>query len=200
MNKNFTKKLIAILILSILVPAVSLAATVPFVLTKAPTTITSDAAILEAKVVQDGGDDDIDVWFQYGLTDSLGSKSSVKTNNGKGVFSIRITGLKECTKYFYRPSAENSAGIAYGHIDQLVTYCPLADGTNSTDTSGVATDVNTGIAVDILGSILLPLAIAIALVWILRSPLVGFDKWAHNKKRSARAHRAHKKLEKITKK
>ncbi len=83
MNKNLIKSLIvSVLVGVIALPA--LAATVPTVLTKAPTTITSDAAILESKVTHDGGDDDIDVWFQYGLTNSLGSKSSVKTNNGKG--------------------------------------------------------------------------------------------------------------------
>jgi hypothetical protein len=65
-----------------------------------------------------------------------------------------------------------------------------------TGVAGSATDVNTGITNRIIDSIILPLLLAIALVWILRSKIVGLDKWLEARRRDLEEYRAQKKLNK----
>lgn len=63
-------------------------------------------------------------WFEYGTTPSLGS--SISSNSiGAGSsfvnFSQTLTGLSPNTTYYYRALAQNSNGIAYGNILNLIT-------------------------------------------------------------------------------
>ncbi|NQU82698.1 MAG: hypothetical protein HQ539_01995 [Parcubacteria group bacterium] len=64
--------------------------------------------------------------------------------------------------------------------------------------STVVTEVPTGVAGDIFNSILIPLILAIVLIWIFKSKLIGFDKWADERKAKVVQHRAKRKLCKKT--
>ncbi len=66
--------------------------------------------------------------------------------------------------------------------------------------AGAATDVNTGIVSDLFGSLLLPLGLATMLLFIFKSQLLGFDKWATVRKEETNSFRAQKKLRALAKK
>ncbi len=198
-KKNLIIGSLAVLITAgcFVLPLAVSAAISPTVLTKEPTTITANAIIVEGVITNDGGDKDLNAWFQYGKTDSFGSKSTIRTMDGRGLFSIRITGLESCTKYFYRAIAENEAGMGYGQTSDLKTYCPVVKGATDIDNGDTATDIGTGVVTDILRSILLPLAIALVLVWLFKSKLIGSDRYLAKRKQEIGEWRAQKKLAKI---
>lgn len=56
------------------------------------------------------------------------------------------------------------------------------------------TTVSTGIGNDILKSILLPFAVALLLVWVFKSKLICFEKWAKEKREKTIQYRAKRKL------
>lgn len=61
--------------------------------------------------------------------------------------------------------------------------------------AGLPTEVSTGITNNpILDCLLLPLGITLLLVWIFRSKLVGFDRWAEKRKKGIAEYRARKQL------
>lgn len=66
--------------------------------------------------------------------------------------------------------------------------------------AGAATDVNTGIVSDLFGSLLLPLGLAAMLLFIFKSQLLGFDKWATIRKEETNGFRAQRKLSSLIKK
>jgi len=66
--------------------------------------------------------------------------------------------------------------------------------------AGAATDVNTGIVSDLFGSLLLPLGLAALLLFVFKSQLLGFDKWATVRKEQTNGFRAQKKLNVLIKK
>jgi uncharacterized repeat protein (TIGR01451 family) len=66
--------------------------------------------------------------------------------------------------------------------------------------AGAATDVNTGIVDTLFGSLLLPLGLAAILLFIFKSQLLGFDKWATVRKVETNNFRAQKKLNHLIKK
>ena len=66
--------------------------------------------------------------------------------------------------------------------------------------AGAATDINTGIVSDFFGSLLLPLGLAALLLFIFKSQLLGFDKWATVRKEETNGFRAQRKLNSLIKK
>ena len=69
-----------------------------------------------------------------------------------------------------------------------------------TEATGTATNVNTGIGDSLLGSLLLPLGLSALLLFIFKSQLLGFDKWATVRKEQTNAFRAQKRLMSLAKK
>ena len=59
-----------------------------------------------------------------------------------------------------------------------------------------ATDVRTGIDSKLFSSLLFPLGIAMLMVMIFKSQLIGFDKWSENKKKQTQEYRNKKLLKK----
>ena len=66
--------------------------------------------------------------------------------------------------------------------------------------AGVATNVNTGVVDDLFGSLLLPLGLAALLIFLFKSQLLGFDKWATVRREQANSFRTQKKLNSLIKK
>ncbi|MGB9598568.1 MAG: hypothetical protein ACPLZH_01860, partial [Minisyncoccales bacterium] len=81
----------------------------------------SSSAILVGEITDDGGDPNLLVWFEYGLTPNLGSSTPAFSHQGKGTFCFQITGLMPKTTYYYRALAQNSAGTSYGQIQSFLT-------------------------------------------------------------------------------
>jgi len=70
-----------------------------------------------------GGDNSVDVWFEYGVNkDNLKSTQKL-TLKQDGIYCLRVTKLKPCTTYYYRAVAKNSAGVNYGELKSIKTLC-----------------------------------------------------------------------------
>ncbi len=64
------------------------------------------------------------VWFQYGLTPSLGSATALQgTGYGSSAFSAPIYGLTPSTTYYFRAAGQTANGVVYGSI---LTFRTLA--------------------------------------------------------------------------
>ena len=66
------------------------------------------------------------VYFNYGTTINLGSRTNSKTTSGNSYFNDFITGLTPNTIYFFQAVGENSTGVSKGNIEVFKT---LTDGT-----------------------------------------------------------------------
>ena len=90
------------------------------------TTVEETQATLVGEVTDDGGDPDLEVWFQYGKTTNYGSETSKASQYGTGIFCATIYSLDPCTLYNYRAVAKNSANTSYGDNKTFTTKCPVS--------------------------------------------------------------------------
>lgn len=86
------------------------------------------SATLYGEVTDDGGDPNLQVWFQYGLTTSYGYETPKQTKYGTGEFSAVASGLNMCTTYNYRAVAKhvNYEDTKYGENKTFTTQCLVA--------------------------------------------------------------------------
>ncbi len=89
----------------------------------ANTTVSETSANLVGEITDDGGDPNLEVWFDYGKTTSYGSQTSHQSKYGLGLFCTTISGLESCATYRYRAVAKNSAGTSYGGDYSFTTKC-----------------------------------------------------------------------------
>jgi hypothetical protein len=92
----------------------------------ANTEVGETQATLVGEITDDGGDPNLEVWFQYGKTSSSITSAFESTHayqTGLGSFCAVVTGLDSCTTYYYRAVAQNSAGTSYGEIKSFKTLC-----------------------------------------------------------------------------
>lgn len=111
------------------------------------------------------------------------------------------------------------ANLNYGRNDLVDTALAYTSDFSATDTSKIMvtraapagaaapapvslspTQVSTGITNNILNSLLLPLSVAFLLVWIFKSKLIGFDKWASARVKVIDDWHAQKKLKRMIRK
>jgi len=78
------------------------------------TQVGENTATLVGEVTDDGGDPNLEVWFQYGLSSNYGYETPHQSKYGTGLFCANISGLSPNTTYHYRAVARNSGGISYG--------------------------------------------------------------------------------------
>ncbi len=67
------------------------------------------------------------VYFEYGRTVTLGSRTSVRTTSGNSNFSDYITGLSPNTIYYFQAVSEGSNGISRGSVAifRTLAYTPV---------------------------------------------------------------------------
>lgn len=87
------------------------------------TTVGETQATLVGEVTDDGGDPNLEVWFQYGRTTNYGSETPRLSQYGTGLFCTTIYNLEPCTTYNYRAVARNSVGTSYGANKSFTTVC-----------------------------------------------------------------------------
>jgi len=80
-------------------------------------------ANLVGEITDDGGDPNLEVWFQYGQTTAYGYESSHSSKYGLGSFCATVYNLNPCTLYHYRAVAQNSAATSYGNDQTFTTQC-----------------------------------------------------------------------------
>jgi uncharacterized repeat protein (TIGR01451 family) len=83
------------------------------------------SATLYGEITDDGGDPNLEVWFQYGKTTSYNYETSHQTKYGVGEFTASVSGLEGCTTYHYRAVAkhQNYDDIRYGVDKTFTTPC-----------------------------------------------------------------------------
>jgi len=89
----------------------------------ANTTVGETQATLVGEVTDDGGDPNLEVWFQYGRTTNYGSETAHLSQYGTGLFCTGIYDLTPCTTYNYRAVAKNSVATSYGANKSFTTVC-----------------------------------------------------------------------------
>jgi uncharacterized membrane protein len=90
------------------------------------TQYSSNYATLVGAVSSTGGDSNIQVWFDWGLTNSFGNSTPVQNFYVSSVpyhFCSTITNLQPCTTYYYRAVIRNSMGTNYGATYSFTTRC-----------------------------------------------------------------------------
>lgn len=87
------------------------------------TTVSETQATLVGEITDDGGDPNLEVWFQYGTTISYGSETAHQSKYGTDLFCTTVYNLQSCTTYHYRAIARNNAGTSYGEDKTLTTTC-----------------------------------------------------------------------------
>lgn len=94
------------------------------------TLVGENDVILVGEIINDGGDSNLTVWFQYGKTTSYEYSTTPQKKSGVGRFCTPVYNLESCTTYHYRAVAQNSAGVAYGKDEVFTTKCsslPVVD-------------------------------------------------------------------------
>jgi len=89
------------------------------IITNQPVEITSNTAVLSGSVSETDGVSD--GYFEYGLTEELGQKTSMSTVSLIGTFISNVTGLSSKTAYFYRACARISGSNLCGDIVSFET-------------------------------------------------------------------------------
>ena len=83
------------------------------VTTLGATSVTQTSAQLNGVYVTSGTG--ARVWFQYGLTPSLGSATALQgTGYGSSAFSAPLYGLTPNTTYYFRAAGQTNSGVVYG--------------------------------------------------------------------------------------
>ena len=97
----------------------------PSVRTDSATDVQADRATLKGELLDMGGAEKVDVWFNYGPTLSYGSESSHILMSATGAFSVTVTGFDQGTNYHFRAVAKNGAGTSYGQDREFLTLVEL---------------------------------------------------------------------------
>lgn len=128
-------------------------------------------------------------------------------SDGISLGDISVGAIKTIT---YRAKVNSANYFNYGTNNLVNSALVYNSGLSISDTAtvvvvkrtvaGAATDVNTGITDTLLGSLLLPLGLAGILLFVFKSQILGFDKWANARKVETGNFRAQKKLNYLAKK
>lgn len=82
--------------------------------TSNPSSVTSTASTLNGAL--NIADASVTRWFEYGLTNALGTKTTVKSQANPGVFAESITGLQPNTTYYVKAFASIGGTVIAGNL------------------------------------------------------------------------------------
>jgi Leucine-rich repeat (LRR) protein/murein DD-endopeptidase MepM/ murein hydrolase activator NlpD len=92
----------------------------PTVVTSAATNPGTNSATLNGNLTSTGGLN-CSVWFEYGLSTSYGTSTSLQSQSAAGSFSAGISGLTPGTTYHFMAWASNSNGTVHGIDRSFIT-------------------------------------------------------------------------------
>lgn len=95
----------------------------PNVFTDPANNIDQDSATLHGELDEDGGDDNLNSWFEWGTSSGNLNRTanSGDVDNDGEEFSKTITGLNDDTTYYFRACAENDEATDCGSIRNFTT-------------------------------------------------------------------------------
>lgn len=111
--------------------------TAPQATTNGPASVSSTSAVLNGSINPDNADTKF--WFEFGLTQSFGKKTSVEpagSGNSWQLVTGNISGLESGRTYYYRVVAQNSFGTALGDTRNFNTSNSTGNVTSSNVQSG----------------------------------------------------------------
>jgi hypothetical protein len=172
-----------------------------------------DKLLFQIEVKSTGDTEARDVMVKDNLPDNIIYQGNLKIDNvysskniTTGAVNIGDLSSGQTKTITFEAKVESKDKFNYGTTDLINTGLAYNTETSVTDTckvivkktavAGAATSISTGISNGILNSILLPLIITLAIVWIFRSKLIGFDEWSEKKKKETEEYRANKLLKK----
>lgn len=100
--------------------------------------------------------------------------------------------VKAANYFTYGATNLVNSALVYNNQTALTDTCTL----QVIKPLGV-TDVDTGVIDSLFNSLILPILVSLGLVWVFKSQVIGFDKWAEQRKEGIEEYRAKKKLQKI---
>jgi len=101
------------------------------VVTDVISSVDTNSARLNGEVRDFGGDNKVDVWFEYGTTDSYGNTTPKVSLSNPGSFKWDLSNLSEDTSYHFRAVAENFKGVKFGVDREFRTDSDSDDGGGS---------------------------------------------------------------------
>ncbi|MDO8603871.1 MAG: hypothetical protein Q7K40_00430 [bacterium] len=121
--------------------------TQPYVTTNAATSILQNTAMLNGYVYS--GYSNINTWFEWGTSYSLGNTTSSAYNYGTSgaSFNTQLSGLNSNTTYYFRAVAQGTNGLVYGSTlsftttGQMYVPLPIYYGVAPTATTLLATEL-----------------------------------------------------------
>ena len=119
--------------------------------------ITSTTAEIDAKITYDGGETPSEAGFLYDTSSNFATAQKIMAPaiDGDGSYYYTFAGLKRATQYYVKPYATNSAGTAYGEVENFKTLPELPSITTSEVTNITETSANCGgVIIDDGGEIL----------------------------------------------
>ncbi len=158
------------------------------------TTVKDSQTILFVGQVADmGGDKEVFVWFEYGTSSQNYTQKTQELRMTKpGKYCIEVSNLQPCTTYYYRAGMRNKAGEVFGQEKSKTTLCEKV--------LGEATTAPTGFSDSFFFSLFLPLILAGALVFFLRSKILNWEKFLEKKEIEWRKFKAPRELQQKIKK
>jgi len=87
------------------------------------TTVSETQATLVGEITDDGGDPNLEVWFDYGKSMGYSYQTAHFSKYGTGLFCSTVYNLDPCTTYYYRAVGKNSSGTSYGENKTFTTKC-----------------------------------------------------------------------------
>lgn len=114
------------------------------VVTTVATNVTQNSASLNGLLTSTSNNTQ-DVYFEYGTTVNLGSRTNTKTVSGNANFTEYVSGLAPNTIYFFQAVASGNNGISRGAIEVFRTpgYSVVSTGGGSSSTTTRVTQGNT---------------------------------------------------------
>ena len=89
--------------------------------------VTTTSALLKGKLIDMGGDDKCQVWFEYGENTSYGYVTETINLSSTGEFSLSAGNLLPGRTYHFRAVAKNEKGISYGQDKNFSTPSAMAE-------------------------------------------------------------------------
>jgi len=133
MRKNVIRRLLSVILtVSLLVPLLgalpdkALAASVPTVETRPANFVSETAAIINGRIVSDGGSAILERRFSWGRTSSCSDGWTATVGVSGDYFSYYLTGLNPGTTYYFQTWARSSAGWGVGSAVSFTTSQPAS--------------------------------------------------------------------------
>lgn len=94
----------------------------PLVATNGPVSVSNNSAVINGSINPNGANTNF--WFEFGLTQSLGQKTTVQSAGNSNAWQLvtgNLSGLETGKTYYYKVFAQNNYGINSGEVKSFTT-------------------------------------------------------------------------------